>query len=207
LFLRSSFDLLIGYDANNEHNEYEQKECAKHCSQNVPLTSTWVNYGPWYARYTDASGSVKIEVDQSLVPWNFEKSSNSSDGIVYDITADGWATNLNQAGNERLLRTLSPVEYLDTATIVVAGFPEFGPASPLGYNSNITSISVDFSLGGVKTTYNLGTYIGRPGTYRKSDYDDLSKSRIDTREKLPEVENINLRYQSPLYDGTHRFPT
>lgn len=160
----------------------------------IPLTSTWVAYGPWYANYSDAKGMVSVEVDDSLVPWNFER----SDG--------DWDDNLNAAGNERLARSLSVLEYLDTASISVAGFPEFGPAHNFGYNSNVTGISIDFGIGGVKTTYNLATYSQRPGTFRKAEYDNVSRARIDTRERLPDTVNENLTHMLIRPYERNRFP-
>ncbi len=160
----------------------------------IPLTSTWVSYGPWYYNHDTVRGATKIEIDNGLVPWNFDRPANNQ----------AWDYNLEIAGQERLSRSHSYVEYLDSATVVVAGFPEFSLADPLGYNSNITSLSVDFGIGGVKTTYNLATYDARPGTYRKSDYDDLQVARLDSREKLPDPLNENLLY-IPNYSGTNRF--
>jgi hypothetical protein len=160
----------------------------------IPLTSTWVSYGPYYALDSEAKGMVRVDVDESLVPWNFERSTP-------------WYTNLDAAGIEKLNRTLAVTDYIDTASIVCAGFPEHGPAQQLGYNSNLTGISVTFDIGGVRTTYNFSTYSARPGTYRKADYDNVSKARIDTRAKLPETDNVSLR--ADLYratDGTNRFP-
>eukprot|EP00697_Spironema_sp_BW2_P008892 gnl/Spiro4/23622_TR11677_c0_g1_i1.p1 gnl/Spiro4/23622_TR11677_c0_g1~~gnl/Spiro4/23622_TR11677_c0_g1_i1.p1 ORF type:complete len:540 (+),score=-124.98 gnl/Spiro4/23622_TR11677_c0_g1_i1:176-1621(+) len=150
----------------------------------IPLTSTWVSYGPWYYTYAEAQGMRKIDVDPSLVPWNFDR----------PPLASGWDYNLNLAGNEKLARSLSIVDYLDNASITVAGFPEFGLGQQFGYNSNLTGLSVDFSIGGVKTTYNLATYLAKPGTYRKGDYDNVSRARVDTREKLPDTINENLVY-------------
>lgn len=164
----------------------------------IPLTSTWKSYGPWYYDYHDAKGMRKIEIDEELVPWNFDR----------PPVASGWDANLNAAGNERLARTLSATDYLDNASIVVAGFPEFGLGSPLGFNSNLTGINIDFGVGGIKTTYSLATYLAKPGTYRKSDYDNVSKSRIDTREQLPTTINQNLYYDAiddPGLVGPNRF--
>ncbi len=176
----------------------------------IPLTSTRVSYGPWYAPYGDAAGMVKMEVDLSLVPWNFPRSTTKSFGTItqdgiqwFRLSDDEWAKNLNIAGEERLQRSYALVKRLDTANIVVAGFPEYGIGNNLGFNSNITSISTDFGLGGVKTTYNISTFGARPGTYRKSDYDNISKALIDTRLPRPDVVNINAKYDT--YDGTNRF--
>lgn len=162
----------------------------------VPLTSTWVSYGPWYSTYDQANGMVKIEIDESLVPWNFDR----------PVDPNPWYTNLDVAGFERLSRTIADVDYVDNASITVAGFPEYGPGSAFGYNSNITSISVDFAIGGVTTSYNFSTFLQKPGTYRKSDYDNVSRARIDTREKLPDTENFNIiSTEVDRGYGTNRF--
>ncbi len=160
----------------------------------IPLTSTWVSYGPWYATYDQAQGMVNLQVDESLVPWNFTRP-----------TDDPWYTNLDIAGFDRLNRSLSVVDYLDVATIVVAGLPEFGPAYALGYNSNVTGINTELGIGGIKTTYNLSTFAGRPGTYRKSEYDNVSRARFDAREQLPTTINENLVFKTGSPDAVNRF--
>lgn len=162
----------------------------------IPLTSTWVSYGPWFTASGNAEGMVKIDIDSSLVPWNFDRPNS----------ALSWDTNLNAAGEEKLARTISDMYWLDNAIITAAGFPEYGPVSALGYNSNLTSISVDFGIGGVKTTYNFSTYLKKPGTFRKSEFDNVTNARVDTREKLPEVQNLNIAYDiAPGNFGTNRF--
>jgi hypothetical protein len=162
----------------------------------IPLTSTWVTYGPWYNNTFVNSGMVKIDVDPGLVPWNFSRPpSNQS-----------WDYNLEQAGQERFQRSIASVEYVDSASISVVGFPEFGLGDQLGFNSNITGLSIDFGIGGVKTTYNFATYAGKPGTFRKAEYDNISRTRIDPREKLRDPENTNIRHQYyAAYEGTNRF--
>lgn len=160
----------------------------------IPLTSTWVGYGPWYYTSDNATGMVRVERDDSLVPWNFERPSTGN-----------WDDNLNTAGLERLARSLAVVDYLDSGSVSAAGFPEYGPADSIGYNSNITTISVNFGIGGVQTTYGFSTYAARPGTFRKSDYDDISQNRIDTRPKLPEPQNLNLLYGVDYALGLNQF--
>lgn len=145
----------------------------------IPLTSTWVSYGPWYSDYSAVNGFARLDVDQSLVPWNFERS-------------DPWDANLNVAGEEKLARSTTNIDFVDNASITTAGFPEFSIGQAFGYNNNVTTISVDFSIGGVRTTYNMSTYALRPGTFRKGDYDNIARARIDTREPLPTTENIRL---------------
>lgn len=167
----------------------------------IPLTSTWLSYGPWYADYNRAKGMVRVEVDQSLVPWNFTTPPEINGLIQNDNKTV--MERLDDAGNEKLERTICDLSFLANATVTVAGFPEFGPANNVG-NNNLTTISVDFNIGGIKTTYNFSTYAGRPGTYRKSDYDNVSRSRIDTREQLHQPENINILSNIGI-GGTNRF--
>jgi hypothetical protein len=165
----------------------------------IPLNSTWMAYGPYYATSDVAKGMVKVEVDESLVPWNFTTPN--------DIEGNARATStLDEAGRERLARTLSPVSAMDSAVITAAGFPEIGPAQPFGNNSNLTNISIDFGIGGVKTTYNFATYTARPGTYRKSDYDNVSRARIDTREKLPDIVNESITVSIFAPHERNKFP-
>lgn len=147
----------------------------------IPLTSTWVSYGPWFATSGISYGMNEVQVDDGLVPWNFDRP-----------TVGNWDDNLNAAGEERLDRTVAATDYLDNAVISVAGFPEMGLGSSFGYNSNLTSISVDFGIQGVKTIYNLSTYLRRPGTYRKSEYDDVSRSRFKDSDHLPETKNVSI---------------
>ena len=168
----------------------------------IPLTSTWISYGPWFTTSGNAEGMVRVEVDPALVPWRFTR----------PTIPLAWDTNLNAAGEEKLARSLSDMYWLDSAVISVAGFPEYGPAQPLGYNSNLTAINVDFGVGGVKTTYNFSTYLKKPGTFRKGDFDNVSRSRIDTREKLLDTVNKNYTYaavptgNNPSdFIGTNRF--
>jgi len=158
----------------------------------IPLTSRIMSYGPWYAPYADAKGSVRITVDESLVPWNFYYPqdldpyySGSSDGLNPE-------QRLEQAGQTRLERTYSVQDYIDSATIAVVGFPEFGHGTRFGYNSNLTAIHTTFGTEGVKTTYNFSTYTARPGTFRKDEYDNLSRVKIDARATLPVTENISI---------------
>lgn len=147
----------------------------------IPLTSNWVAYGPWYATSGISRGMVDIQVENTLVPWNFERP-----------TVGNWDDNLNTAGNEALTRTISNTDYIDSAVITTAGFPEFGLAKAFGKNSNLTSIAIDFGIGGVKTTYNFSTYDKKPGTFRKSEYDNVDRARIDTRPDIVEPENISI---------------
>jgi hypothetical protein len=161
----------------------------------IPLTSNWRTYGPWYSQ--SAVGKVDVIVDESLVPWNFSSALHTSDG--------NWAQKLENAGRERLDRTVCRMEYLDSATIVVAGFPEYSIAKNLGFNSHVTGLSVDFDIGGIKTTYNFSAFAAKPGTFRKSDYDNISRARIDTRKPITLPQNVSLRFEAGLRGGSSKF--
>jgi hypothetical protein len=168
---------------NDSWETFRKARCMDLKAVTIPLDSKWVNYGPWYDPYeNNGSGMVNIVVDDSLVPWNFER----------PPAVSGWDYALNQAGGEKLDRARAQLISIDTAQITVAGFPELGPAWSLDDDaeSNITSISTSFGVDGITTTYSLSTYSATPGTYRKSEYDNVSSSRISTRPQLPETRNI-----------------
>ncbi|TXT66121.1 MAG: hypothetical protein BAJALOKI3v1_50121 [Promethearchaeota archaeon] len=157
----------------------------------IPLTSNLVTYGPWYYEDSVVNGMVDIDVDESLVPWNFERPTTGS-----------WDANLDAAGEERLARSLSDLEYIDNASITVAGFPEYGLASNLGFNSNILGMAVTFDIGGITTTYNMSSYRGLPGDYRKSDYDQLTRLASDS--EIKPTENVNFEHRA-FGIGRNRF--
>lgn len=161
----------------------------------IPLTSTWVSYGPWYATSGVSRGMVDVRIDESLVPWNFERP-----------YVGNWDDNLNTAGNEALDRTISNTDYVDNAVVSAAGFPEFGLGEAFGKNSNLTSISVNFGTAGISTDYIFATYNRKPGTYRKSEYDNVSRARYETRPdiKLPENKNISQELYAPTLRNRFR---
>lgn len=166
----------------------------------IPLTSTWKSYGPWFKSSENAPGMVDIVVDPSLVPWNFDRPTSTD--------PDDWDENLNAAGEERLERTLSVVDYVDNGVITAAGYPEFGPAdTSYGYNANLAGISVTFGVEEVLTTYTFATYAYKPGTYRKSEYDNVSRARRDTRDEYKTPINENILHSADIEQGTNRFKT
>lgn len=158
----------------------------------IPLTSNWVTYGPWFSDNTEAKGKLDIVVDKSLVPWNFNPNGDPYVAI----------SNMNAAGVERQQRTVSVLEYLDRAKVTTAGFPEFSLAHDFGFNSNLTNVNVSFSNAGIKTTYNFSSFSARPGTFRKSDFDQLDRVRRDTKPPIVTTDNISL--QTPFRGSAGR---
>lgn len=71
---------------------------------------------------------------------------------------------------------------MTAADFVVTGFPELYPLQKLGKNSYITSIRCNFGEDGVTTNYVISTYMKLPGTFRKSEFDDISKLRYKEKE-------------------------
>lgn len=159
----------------------------------VPLTSKWTTYGPYYYQDDSLQRNIGFDVDESLVPWNFNRPSNS-----------GWFAAIDEAGNQKKEMHKADLQKVTNAKITCAGFPEFGPGDRItvGKDSNFNSISVQFGAGGVKTTYSLSTYAQKPGSYRKYDFDNVTRARIDTRPVLPEVINENVTYTTLSLDGS-----
>lgn len=166
----------------------------------IPLISNWESYGPWYARSSYTDGMAGLDIDPSLVPWNFPRpdAEDIADSLPPDVVAgllnsvgSDWDQNLNTAGEEKLLRSLSKTTYVDSATISVCGFPELGPSVAYGFNSNLTGISVSLDIGAIKTVYTFATYNKKPGTYRKLDHDNASRARRGFKTQSPETINFN----------------
>lgn len=146
----------------------------------IPLSSTIVSYGPWYKGYSTLNGDRDILVKPELVPWNFARS-------------EPWYTNLDAAGNEILENTVSTVNETESATIVIAGYPQYGVVDALGFNSHVTGMSISFGSTGVKTTYSLSTYHKKPGTFRKVDTDILYNNYRRARKEIEEFKKVDLR--------------
>lgn len=165
----------------------------------IPLVSNWTRYGPWYQATGVASGDdgmQEIIVDESLVPWNFERPIPPADPF----------TNLDAAGLERLNATVTNLVSVNAAKITAAGFPEIGPLSRAALTSNqenhVTGISCSFSSSGVTTIYDLSTYKRVPGTYRKTEIQKTAEARVKTRDKLETV-NIFTGFAANPYSGYH----
>ena len=144
----------------------------------IPLTSNWVTYGPWFYTNEDAKGMVDVQVDEELVPWNFERPGK----------LQSWDKNLNEAGIERLKRSLADIDYLDSASVTVAGFPEYVIGDKLGHNSNITEVSISMQSDGITTTYQFKSFYELPDTFRKSDFDRLRRVTTKAKDQLPDAD-------------------
>ena len=145
----------------------------------IPLTSSRVKYGPWYPLEPDYSGMRSIQEEPDLVPWNFARS-------------EPWYLNLDQAGFSRLGQSISNVTQVDYATITVAKPPEFGLGSSLGYNSNLTGISISMGNDGFLTSYSFSTWKGLPGSYRKVEYDLMYNSARRSKPKFEDPIGVNV---------------
>jgi hypothetical protein len=153
----------------------------------IPLKSNYVSYGPWYDSWLVAGGKGTTEIikDDSLVPWNFVPAGQSS----------GWQTKLDNAGKDVRDRAKKYFNYIEKAVLKVVGFPVRNLGDSFGYSSNITSVSVGFGINEIVTTYNLSSYDAIPGTYRKSEYDNLSNVRIRQELQRPATINKNLTWE------------
>ncbi|MFA5670005.1 MAG: hypothetical protein WC967_12220 [Balneolaceae bacterium] len=147
----------------------------------VPLVSKVMRYGPWYLTRSDGFvGKSEIVSDTSLAPWNF------ADKEV----------GLQSAAEDRLLQSYSPDYKLTAADFVVTGFPELYPLQKIGKNSYITSIRCNFGEDGITTNYVVSTYMKLPGTFGKSEFDDISKLKyrekeIEQKTMIPAIEGEN----------------
>jgi hypothetical protein len=124
----------------------------------IPLQSDWSRYGPWM-KSDDFAGKSSIAVNEILAPWNY------ASGV----------TTMDEAGNEQIDRSVSTDYVTSNSVIQVDGFPTEKPFKKRGRNSYISSISCSFGINGITTTYRIATYSSIPGTYRKAEFDNISK--------------------------------
>ena len=124
----------------------------------VALQSNIARYGPWYAR--SVSGShTNYEQRDDFVPWSF------GGYDVLNLMASGYVA--NNATNQ---------QSLVSANVVVAELPNYSLGDVIGaIGPNLTRVSIQYGTQGVQTTYNIETFVSRPGTITKYNMDRLRR--------------------------------
>ncbi len=135
----------------------------------IPLRSTILTYGPWYA--AGANGKVRFECDPTLVPWNYGG---------YDA--------MNTAGNVKVSTAVTSQQVSETATVEVAGAPigSLGDVLLTG-GPNITNIDVQISPQGVTTTYRFQSFTSKFGVMSRLFTEKLKRMSITAMETKKQV--------------------
>ena len=136
----------------------------------VPLRSKLLSYGPWYS-VSSTVGRVEFEVDENLVPWNF----------------NGF-TLMNQIGTAKVQEVYSNQLINETGSIVFPGAPEHSLGAQLaGSGPYVTDISCSISETGMLTTYNMKVStpnFGKLRKYRTERLTKLAKTAQEFRRKV-----------------------
>jgi hypothetical protein len=130
----------------------------------VALKSNVETYGPWGS--IGPTGKVRFEVDDNLVPWNFNGHEYLNKAAYAKIN-DG-VTNMQVGEEGQLTIPGSPTKNL--GDVLSAGGP------------NITGISVDIGPDGVRTSYTMRTYTHQFGRVNKQIGDRLSRLALRNKQ-------------------------
>lgn len=174
----------------------------------LPLEYNDLIYGPWinhpgliknviFPDTNDAAihsrevenlvGGVKVQVDESLVPWNYGGMTALDDAVMTRITDD---VNYQQT--------------LEQGTVQVPSFDNFNLGDILSFYGGvfggpvINSIQVQVGQGGITTTYNFRTYIRKFGLFNKENAERIKSINQESLKRNKELTNKIVQLISKL---------
>lgn len=153
----------------------------------VPLQSTTLSYGPWYATLNGSmfmapAGQTKYERNTDLNPWNY-----------------GSELMMNIAGKTLVNTAVTQQQVLELGSVTVAGGPSIsrlGDILTIG-GPEVTNITCSVGINGVTTTYSLKTCTPSFGIYGKTQADTMKFNgkwnnkfqRLFLQQSLAKLEN------------------
>ena len=153
----------------------------------LPLMSKERCYGPWLSavsgspdggdrfRFRDIGGKVEYVKDESLVPWNF-----GGYGAMNEVgLLKSQFSNSLQLFTEKGSFTVA-----DAPTGILVGSPFIG-GGPL-----VTSVSVNVSEGGIKSTVSMNLYGTQFGKLTKQKEDQLAKLNRERQKQLDQTNEL-----------------
>lgn len=124
----------------------------------IPIKINNSTYGPWYSQGAD-QGKVRVEKDESLVPWNY-----------------GSYEALNAVAQSRATESITNTQVVEVGTVEKAGIPQFSLGDILQFGGPpITNIDVSFSVQGLSTSYRFQTYTNRFGVLGRSTTERIKR--------------------------------
>jgi hypothetical protein len=151
----------------------------------LSLTSSDRCYGPWVSSQLDGQafvlanigGRVEFIQDENLAPWNY-----------------GGYYLLNEAGRLQAEFSNSLLLFSERGAFTVPTIPQGNSLCKELINGGplVTSISVDVSTGGAKTTYQMDLYTASFGKLQKQKQEEVSKISRE-RKKLTSERNALIR--------------
>lgn len=146
----------------------------------IPTRSRFNRYGPVFSSDITDNHSGKLEIiqDDGFAPWEF-----------------GGYTLMTEAMQIKVDNASSAVKDLQTGNISVEGYPIKSLGDFIGFNSNITSLSISFG-NPVTTQYQLQSYTRKFG--------ELTQEEI-ARLALATLSNRSVPQREANFIGTHNF--
>ena len=135
-------------------------------------------------------GGVKIQVDESLVPWNYGGMTALDDAVMTKITDD---VNYQQT--------------IEQGTVQAPTFDNFNLGDVLSFYGDlfngptINSIQVQIGQGGITTTYNFRTYIKKFGLFNKENAERIKTINQESLKRNKELTNKLVQIISKLGAG------
>ena len=162
IWLMTLYDAMVVKNANDEIDRIS----------NMDTAIVWygvldprVTYGTWHTDFESGTGMTKLKPGSKLVPWL-----NGFPGITH---TEGMAA-LNLRAESRLARFKPSISKVATGQLEVVGLPKINLGTRLKEGGFIMSISMSFTIAGIKTRY----VIGMPAIRKDEDPDDIAASNL-----------------------------
>ena len=172
----------------------------------LPLKYNQYTYGPWidYPSFTGMAifpeynninnaanrienliGGVKVEVDESLVPWEYGGMSVLDTNIA-----------------EKLNEDINYQQELENATVELPIFPNYRLGHILGNNGPLlTNINVQIGANGVTTSLSFRTYTKKLGLFNKENAERMKQISLESIKRNREINNKYLDLSKRIRDG------
>lgn len=132
-------------------------------------------------------GGVKVNVDESLVPWNY-----------------GGMTPLDEAVMLRIADEVNYQQTLEMGTVQIPGFDNFSLGDMIKYYGTlfdgpiINSIQVQIGEGGITTTYNFRTYVRKLGLFNKESSERIKAINQEAIKRNKEINTQLMQLSSKI---------
>jgi hypothetical protein len=172
----------------------------------LPVTYNQYVYGPWinypsligsgiFSEYTDLRkassrienliGGIKVEVDETLVPWEY-----------------GSMSVLDKNISDRLNEDVNYQQEIENGSIELPVFPDYRLGYVVGSGGPLLShIGVQISPNGVTTSLNFRTYTRKLGLFNKENSERLKQLNLESLKRNKEINNKYNDLQKRIKEG------
>ena len=205
-----------GQTANDSQNNMQMLEkAAVPYFAAIPIESPLATYGPWTnhpgliagniflggtdpsASVNNLAGSVKVQHDAGLVPWNYGGMDSLDAAVMAKIKDDVNYQQITEQGSIQvpgaILTTLEGTAF-NLGNALIGENTGFG--GPI-----VSSIQVQVGEGGITTNYNFRTYTRKLGFYNKENADRIKAIGQESLKRRKEISTSLLKVLSTLNNG------